>query len=175
MLNKNSSRILWCSLLLGICFDILFWKKSPGISFFIFTALLTIACFVLGFWNDQKPAVMTWVLAWMALLFSAMTFIRQEPFTTFIIRSGHFLQYGIAGIDLLERSLVAVQSADTVTGMGRYSARCWLAGAPSGGIARKSDNNGRFQIRRAPKKEEFSIWAVVRGLLLAFPIVFFLA
>jgi len=174
MLNKNSSRILWCSLLLGICFDILFWKKSPGISFFIFTALLTIACFVLGFWNDRKPAVMTWVLAGMALLFSAMTFIRQEPFTTFINVVVTFCSMALLALTYSSGLWLRYSLADTVTGMGRLFSSMLAGGSNLLAESRKSEIMDDSD-SAAPKKRNFSIWAVVRGLLLAFPIVFFLA
>ena len=60
---KHSSRILWGSLILGLFFDVLFWKKAPGISFFIFSMLVVIAGFVIAYMEGIKPARLSWILA----------------------------------------------------------------------------------------------------------------
>ncbi len=174
MLTKTSSRILWCSLLLGICFDILFWKKSPGISFFIFTALLTIACFALGFWNGRKPAALTWVLAGITLTFAAMTFIRQEPFTTFINVVVIFCSLALLALTYASGIWTRYSVADTVTGLARLTSSMLAGGSTLLAESRKSEVLAAGD-QPAPVKRSFSVWAVIRGLLLAFPIVFFMA
>ncbi len=174
MLTKTSSRILWCSLLLGICFDILFWKKSPGISFFIFTILLTLACFALGMWNGRKPAPLTWVLAGLTLLFSAMTFIRQEPFTTFINVVLTFCSLALLALTYASGIWPRYSLADTVTGLARLTSSMLAGGSTLLAESRKSEVLATGD-QPAPVKPSFSVWAVIRGLLLAFPIVFFMA
>ena len=174
MLTKTSSRILWCSLLLGICFDILFWKKSPGISFFIFTALLIIAGMILGIWNKRKPAAFTWILAGMALVFSAMTFIRQEPFTTFINVVLTFCSLALMALTYASGIWPRYSLADTVTGLARLTSSMLAGGSTLLAESRKSEVLGTGD-QPAPAKRLFSVWAIIRGLLLAFPIVFFMA
>jgi hypothetical protein len=174
MLTKTSSRILWCALLLGICFDILFWKKAPGISFFIFAALLTAAGFALGFWNGRKPAPLTWVLAGMTLLFSALTFIRQEPFTTFINVLLTLCCLALLALTYSSGIWLRYSLADAVTGFARLVGATLAGGSTLLADSRKTEmTEDTDQI--LPKKKTVSVWAIVRGLLLAFPVVFFLA
>jgi hypothetical protein len=174
MLTKTSSRILWCSLLLGICFDILFWKKPVGISFFLFAALLTAACFALGLWNGRKPAPLTWVLAGMTLAFSALTFIRQEPFTTFINILVTFCSLVLLALTYSSGIWLRYSLADAVSGMGRLIVATLAGGSTLLAAARKTE-----VVKTAgeplPQKKRVSVWAIVRGLLLAFPVVFILA
>jgi hypothetical protein len=174
MLTKTSSRILWSSLLLGICFDILFWKKAPGISFFLFIALLTAACFGLGYWNGRKPAVLTWVLAGMTLLFSAFTFIRQEPFTTFINILLTLCCLALLALTFSSGIWLRYSLADVVTGAANLAGATLAGGSTLLAAARKSEAVETDE-QPLPKKKTVSVWAVVRGLLLAFPVVFFLA
>ena len=73
--------LIWTSLLLGIAFDILFWKKIPGISFAIFTAICLVSGYLLLRSQNIRPAGMSLVLLAPILFFSVMTFNRLEPFT----------------------------------------------------------------------------------------------
>lgn len=174
MLTKTSSRILLCALLLGICFDILFWKKAPGISFFIFVALLTAAGFALGYWNGRKPAPLTWVLAGMTLLFSALTFIREEPFTTFINVLLTMICLALLALTYSSGIWLHYSLADAVSGLGRLIVAT-LAGGSTLLASTRNTEVVETVSEPLPRKKRVSIWAIVRGLLLAFPIVFILA
>jgi hypothetical protein len=174
MLTKTSSRILWCSLLLGIFFDILFWKKPVGISFFLFTALLTAAGFTLGLWNGRKPAPLTWILAGMALAFSALTFIRQEPFTTLINILITFCCLALLALTYSSGIWLQYSLADIVSGLGRLIVATLAGGSTLLAAARKTEAIAP-EGEPLPKRKHVSVWAIVRGLLLAFPVVFLMA
>ena len=73
--------LIWTSLLLGIAFDILFWQKTPGISFAIYTILCLASGYLLLRSQNIRPAGMSLVLLAPILFFSVMTFNRLEPFT----------------------------------------------------------------------------------------------
>ncbi len=77
--------ILWITaLLLGWCFDFLFWKPSFGINFAIYVLLcLGGGLLVLGR-NGLKPAWKSLLLLFPILIFATITFIRQEPMTLFL-------------------------------------------------------------------------------------------
>lgn len=68
----------------GLAFDILFYRKAPGISFAVFIVF----CLILGFWllNRQqiRPSRNSFILLFLILFFSTMTFLRSDPFTTFM-------------------------------------------------------------------------------------------
>jgi hypothetical protein len=148
--------------------DFLFWGKLAGISFFLFAFLALAGGFLLARWEGRRPAGNSLVLAGLVLVLAAATLLRSEPFSRFIngflalaflgllvrtFRSGGWprfrvLDYLIAGLDLM------------VAGLSRPIG---LPLAPAGepGSARK-----RLARQALP---------VVRGLLLALPVVILLA
>ncbi|RLC99788.1 MAG: hypothetical protein DRI46_08860 [Chloroflexi bacterium] len=88
---KNRST-LWCgALLVGWAFDILYWSKAPGISFAIHILLLLGVLAYLSWKEDLKPARSSYTLVPLILVFSFLTFTRQEPFTRVL---NHLLSLG---------------------------------------------------------------------------------
>ena len=81
---RQPYRLLIAALLLGWGFDFLFWKQSVGINFAL---LLTLCIFVgvsLLFAEGYKPARNSIWLLFPFTFFAVITFIRQEPLTTFL-------------------------------------------------------------------------------------------
>ncbi len=72
------------SVFLGVIFDILFWKKTPGISFPIFTLICLICGYGLINTEGKKPAKINYYLLIPVLGFASLTTIRREPLTTFL-------------------------------------------------------------------------------------------
>ena len=81
---KHTTRLILLSLFVAWCFDQLFWQKPPGISFFIFFVLCLAGGALVTWWEGFKPARTSLWLLLQVLFFAAITFIRQEPFTTAI-------------------------------------------------------------------------------------------
>ncbi len=171
---KQSSRILWGSLLLGLCFDRLFWGRINAISFFIFVILIIAAGFILAKLEGEKPARLSWLLAGLAVLFSGMTIVRQEPFTTFVNGLVSLACLVLLALTFSSGIWLKYSLADAVTGFIRLIGSALAGGSTLIAKSRKSENmdedNTTHQVPR-----RISFWAVARGLLLAFPIVFFLA
>lgn len=94
------------SLFIGVIFDLLFWEKAPGISFPIFVLL----CILSGYWlikaSGKQPAKVNYLLVIASIVFSLMTFVRSEPFTSVL---GFFLT-------LLSIALLAAS----------YLSGCWI-------------------------------------------------
>lgn len=171
---KNASRILWTSVVLGLVFDLLFWNKPLGISYFIFVLTVSTAGFILTWLEDVKPNLFSLLLALMAVAFSAMTFIRQEPFTNFINVLLSLICLALLALTFSSGLWVKYSVADMITGIFRLAGSA-LAGG-SGLLAAPRPTITEDSVENLPaQKHRISIWAVVRGLLLAFPIVFFLA
>lgn len=72
---------LLTALFLGIAFDILFWDKTPGISFSIYAVLCLAGGYLLLRQQNIRPAVMSLALLAPILFFAVMSFNRLEPFT----------------------------------------------------------------------------------------------
>lgn len=84
------------ALVLAWSFDLLFWKKMPGISFFIFILLCLGGGLLLTWKENLLPPVTSWLLVVPILFFAWMSFVREEPFTLLV-------DYGLslAGLYLL--------------------------------------------------------------------------
>jgi hypothetical protein len=171
---KNSSRILWGSLVLGLFFDILFWKKAPGISFFIFCMLIMLAGFVIAYLEGIKPAAHSWILAGLIIFFSAMTFIREEPFTTFINGLLTLTCLALLALTFSSGVWLKYSLADAATGLIRLIGSSLVGGSNllSASPRMADTENPESQLL---KQKKVSILAILRGIFLALPVVFFLA
>lgn len=103
--------LLAASILLGCCFDLLFWEKTAGVSFLIFVVLCLASGYLLIRADHLHSAKTSRLLIIPILFLAIMSFIRKEPFTSFLNISltlslmavlamtylgGQWLSYGIA-------------------------------------------------------------------------------
>ena len=65
----------------ALSFDYLFWKRQPGISFFVFVAVCLAAGVLSAALSGVRPSVRSAALIPCILLTAAVTFLRSEPFT----------------------------------------------------------------------------------------------
>ncbi|HAV77050.1 MAG TPA: hypothetical protein DCX53_06835, partial [Anaerolineae bacterium] len=83
-MKNNPNRFLFLVILLGWAFDFLFWKKPPGVNFFIFVTLcIGTGIYLLnsdGLRLTRRSSLLLFPIA----LLAAMTFFRQEPMTVFL-------------------------------------------------------------------------------------------
>jgi hypothetical protein len=161
---KSHSRSAWFVVLaLGWLLDFLFWKQMPGVNFAIYAAL----CLMAGIWLLHRAGTpiatrAAWLLPLIAL-FAVTTFLRAEPLTMFLgvvftlflmatlavsYVSGRWLEFGIA--DYAMRFLRL--------GWGAIS-------RPFGFRVTEADKDSEARARGP------GIWPIVRGLLLAVPIL----
>ncbi|MEW5828591.1 MAG: DUF4173 domain-containing protein [Chloroflexota bacterium] len=161
---------LWITVLaLGWVFDFLFWKHTPGVSFAIFV-VLTLGT---GFWLTRGLGVSaargTLLLLLPIGLLAAMTFVRAEPMTAFLTHvmtlflmfvlvvtfsGGRWLSYGLADYVVRLFSL-----------LGSMIAR------PLGFTAEARRDTPEEETPKARRQ----VWPVLRGLLMALPVVALLA
>jgi len=95
---KNRSALWVAALVIGWAFDILYWNKPPGISFLIHVILLLGALAVLSWKEHKKPSPASLALVPLILVFSALGFLREEPFTRVL---NHLLSLGLLGLLIL--------------------------------------------------------------------------
>ena len=79
---QSPLRLLGSGLALGVCADLLFYGRWPGISLVLFTGLCLAAAFGLARLEAVRPA---WRNAWLAiplLFFAVMGFVRASAFLT---------------------------------------------------------------------------------------------
>lgn len=175
---KHKSRLIWTAILIAWIFDLLFWQKAPGISFLILVFITLAGGLLLSLGEGIRPAKNSWLLLIPVLFFSIMTVFRQESFTSFI---NYLLTVG-------SMALLAV----TYTGgkWWNYSISDYVANFFRLFLSAISKTLLIFVTK--DKKEEGDLgeganstvttskknaagWSIVRGVLLALPIVLVLA
>ncbi|MBN2550408.1 MAG: DUF4173 domain-containing protein [Anaerolineales bacterium] len=184
MQPKNFPFLAVLSLLLAWVFDQLFWQKPIGISFPLFVLL----CLGVGLWLTWRegrriPAdipLASLVLIPLTLFFAVMAFVRQEPLT-------QFLSFSLALGGLLLTSLTWLGG-----GWWRYQLRDYLVnffrwfGSLFDGAGKalkeyrpsrpREDAEGEQTNEGARRASGLKpLWAVLRGLLLALPVLLILA
>jgi hypothetical protein len=174
---KSLTRLWVLTLFLGWSFDYLFWDKDPGVSFAIFILLIVAGGVGLSLLEKRQPARKTLILFLPLGFFALMSFWRLEPFTTFIniifslillsilaisYLSGGWLRYGLA--DYGWRLLKLAGSAFSKPVMAWQQRKVATNAADE---AEDSSTNGNSSRGKQKKK----VIAVVRGVLLALPVV----
>jgi hypothetical protein len=163
---KHRTNLILVSIAIPWIFDQLFFEKTPGISFPILV-IVFLAGLIWTAWREKvKPAIPTIILIAIVLFFSAMTFIREQPFLTFI----NYL-LSISGLGLL---LVTYENGL----WAQYSLSDYFMGALRL-IGAAFANPVRFlSLKATPSKEgeasparKVSFWTILIGILIAIPIV----
>jgi hypothetical protein len=170
---KYPNRFWLAALLIAWAVDFLFYGKSPGVSFILWIGVLLTGTFLLIRSERQRISWLSILLSGFILLLGAIPFLRKEPFTVVI------------GI-LLSLSLLIVLAATLRSGNWLFyrvwdylAAVFWLFIAAfsrplsfQSKISDPSINSDSQKIRKGFWKGAAPI---VRGLLLALPIIALLA
>lgn len=168
---KHKTWFWLAALVAGFLFDFLFWKKPFGISFLIWIIVLLTAGNLLAWREGKKPATLSLVLTLLVLAFAFVPAWRNEPFT-------------VAVSVMLAFGGLLLMSATFLNGHWPFY-RMWdyfknLFSVIGGGLSRAillGNRNSTPPAIDAPetKKTARKFWAVLRGLLIALPIVALLA
>jgi hypothetical protein len=174
---QHKSRLIWSVILIAWIFDLLFWKKAPGISFLIMVIITLVGGLLLSLGEGIRPAKNSWFLLVPVLFFSVMTVFREESFTTFInylltigamallavtYTGGKWWNYGFS--DYVSNFFKLFLSA--------ISKALMLFVAKEN---KTTDLKEEDTLETTPKKKGTTSWSIIRGLLLALPIVLVLA
>ena len=162
---KNSNLLFVVALILGWVFDFLFWKQRVGINFPIFLALCLAGG---GYWlfsNNIRPSKNSLWLVVSFLFFSVFTFLRQEPLTLFLAFTFTFFSLGLFASSYIGGYWIHY-------GFGNYLYKFFLLiGDVLIGFAIYASKARRAQADIASDRAGFPIWALLRGLAIALPIV----
>ncbi|HEY9075441.1 MAG TPA: DUF4173 domain-containing protein [Anaerolineaceae bacterium] len=169
---KKPERFWLAALLLAWLIDLLFWNKAVGISFPIFITLLLAVGIGLNWGEGIRPGWKSLLLAAFPLLFSLLAFLRAEPLTQTLsilaalgllsllaatYRSGFWVHYRLVDAVVALFNLgIAAFSRQITAGLSRAQP----ADEPS----------------QTPKSKFIQqAFPILRGLLLALPVVAILA
>ncbi|MEJ2486720.1 MAG: DUF4173 domain-containing protein, partial [Anaerolineales bacterium] len=166
----SKSTFIWTVLLIGWLFDLLFWDKVPGISIPIYLAILLAGGFFLARQQKLSPAPGLYWLLVPIIFFAIMTIIRLEPFTSFLNTVAALV-------------LMALLSHSFLGGKWwQYTFKDYLTSAFSLGLDAIVRPVAVFTSQPKPETLELpeetdkkqglrKSLAILRGLLIAFPIV----
>jgi len=165
---------LWIvALIIAWAVDLLFWNRPAGVSYLIWIALGTVGMFALAFGEGRRPPLASYALAAVNLLLAATLLVRSEPFTGLLsgmislvgsgmlamtLTTGHWLRFRLGDILLAFFTLIA-------SGVVRAGELLVRRPAPESPTPAQSGWHGA-------RRQAFPI---VRGLLLALPVVAVLA
>ena len=161
----NSKRLWTTTILLGIAFDLLFWKQTPGISFAIFVALVLISAIRILAEDGIRPHKRTLGLLLPIGFFAVMTFIRAEPLTTFLNVILTLVFMGFFALSYLGGRWLDYSISDYVAGFVRLGLSA--VGRPLSFIVETRKEREQAEGERAPSR----VAPILRGLLIALPVV----
>ena len=175
-MKKQSSRYLLTGLIIAWAVDLLFFKKPFGIAFSVWILLALLLLFILGFIEKVKPARLTILLAVFSFLFSLGAFLRLEPLTRFLSSAASFLILMLTAATYRHGYWWWFRIVDYVSQLLNLFAaaisRAWGLVFPAKEAQEADPDDSQPE---KPKKKRSTLWPIVRGIALAFPVVLILS
>jgi hypothetical protein len=163
--NKHPNWLWIIALALGWVFDFLFWNRSIGANFAIFIALTLVAGFCLLVASGHRPAPKSlWLIAPLAF-FAIMTFSRSEPLTLFLAYTFTLFSVGVLAVTYLGGRWMQYSLLD-------YFYKFFLLlGSTAGSPISFFSQVHKERIERGETRRKLPVTPILRGLLIALPIV----
>jgi len=163
-MKTNPNRFWFIVILLGWAFDFLFWKKPAGINFFLYVIL----CLLTGIYLLQRDglrlAPRSSLLLLPILFLSSMTFLREEPLTLFLAVAMTLFLMGVFVVTYLGGQWIHFGLIDYF--FGYLSLFGSMIARPLGfAIGLRGEQSSPSEQRSS------SVWAYVRGIVIALPII----
>lgn len=166
-MKDNPNRFWTIVILLGWAFDFLFWKKPAGINFAMYVTLCIVTGIFLlradGLRLSPRASLLLFPIAFLA----SMTFLRLEPMTVFLSVATTIFLLGVFALTYLGGRWAHYALLDYIFGYFRLFAS--MIARPLGFAA---------EVRRLPseqtpisEKRSFHILPVVRGIIIALPVI----
>lgn len=167
------SRLFWlAALAAGWAADLLFWGKTPGISLFIWIALILVLGVIIGWQEGMKPAIKNIVLILAVLGMALVTFLRKEPFTAFTALMLSFSALCLLAFSYQKASWIGYRLRDYLFAGLRLIGSMLARGIS---LRRKPVENNGGESNSPTRRPKRHFWSILLGLLLALPIVGILA
>lgn len=163
---KTNPNKLWILVFaLGWLFDFLFWKMKPGVNFAIFTTACLVIAFYLLLSDGLRPNRASLILLPLFGFFAAVTFIRAEPMTTFLAYTFTLLMMTLLAVSYLGGRWYLYTLADY---LGKS---LLLVGSMIGRPITFMTAIRKEQTETGIQPSKRNIWTVVRGIVIALPII----
>ena len=158
---------LWSiAIFLGLMFDYLFWEQILGINYAIFLILCLIGGLFVLISSGLKPALNSLFLIAPSVFFIIIAFFRQEPLTVFLAYSLSLFSVGLFAVTYVGGRWAFYR-------LSNYFRKFFLLlgdmiARPLGFIRQTR----KEQLERGVDTKRPFMWGLLRGLLMALPIVF---
>jgi hypothetical protein len=170
-MRTKPDRFWWTVIALGWVFDLLFWKKAPGVNF----ALYVLLCLGTGYWllrmEGLRPARSIWSLFPFVIFLAAITFIRQEPMTVFLSIVLTLSLMGVMAISFTGGRWTLYGVLDYLTGFFRLLGSMVARPINFNTEVKKEQAEAIERGERAQVRDASGFWSVVRGIVIALPVV----
>lgn len=163
-MKSNPNRFWWVVFALGWAFDFLFWEKAPGINIALYVVLCLVAGILLLRADGHRPTRNTILLLPLIAFFAIITFVRREPMTVFLSVVLIMFLMGLFAMSFLGGRWPAYSLLDYLNRFLRLIGS--MIARPLGfsaDVKRKQAEGGEGNASQ--------VWPVVRGILIALPIV----
>ena len=159
---------LWLAVIaLAWVFDLLFWKHAPGISFSIYVLLTLAAGFILTRMEAVRAARAAVILLLPIGFFALVTFNRAEPFTLFAAHVFTLFLMALLVVTFVGGRWPLYSFADYVVNFARLIGSMAAQPVIFRGETKESPADTGEAAAGRPKR----VWSVVRGVLIAIPII----
>lgn len=163
---KNNPTKLWIIVFaLGWLFDFLFWEMKPGVNFAIFATACLSAAFYFLLSDGLRPNGKSLILIPLFGFFAAVTFIRAEPMTMFLAYTFTLLTMTLLAVTYLGGRWITYTLADY---LGKS---LQLVGSMIGRPITFMTEFRKEQAEAGLQSSKRNIWPVVRGIVIALPII----
>jgi len=164
-MQKQPNRLWIVVLALAWIFDFLFWKHTLGIQFVIYVVLTLAAGIGLLLSEGIRPAKWTLVLIGLTLFFAVLTFTRTEPMTAFLAHAlTLFLMAGVV-VSYCGGRWYLYSVADYISKAFQLMGSTIVLPVVFAGETRST------QTEAAPSGLRRQIFPILRGLLIALPVI----
>jgi hypothetical protein len=164
-MKKNPTKLWILVFALGWLFDLLFWKMRPGINFAIFATACIVIAFYLLLSDGLRPNRFSLILIPLFGFFAAVTFIRAEPMTTFLAYTFTLLTMTLLAVSYLGGRWYLYTLIDYI-GKGLQ-----LVGSMVGRPIIFMSEIRKEQAAAGIQPSKKNIWPVIRGIIIAVPII----
>jgi len=163
---KTNPNKLWILVIaLGWLFDFLFWKQAPGINFAVFAALCLAGTFYMLLGDGLRPNRNSLLLLPLFGFFAVVTFVRAEPMTAFLAYTFTLFAMTVLAVTYLGGRWIHYAVPD-------YLARFLnLLGSMIARPISFSNDFRKAQAEAGITPQKRNIWPIVRGIVIALPIV----
>jgi len=164
-MKTNPTKLWIIVFVLGWLFDYLFWKQAPGVNFAIFTTACLTAAFYLLLRDGLRPNRASLMLLPLFGFFASVTLIRAESMTTFLAFTFTLLAMILLAVSYLGGRWYQYTLVDYI---GKF---LQLAGSVLVRPIGFSSDIRRAQTDAGIQPAKRNIWPVVRGIVIALPII----